>query len=401
MKVRKSGFTLVELLVVIAIIGVLIALLLPAVQAAREAARRMQCSNQVKQLSLSLHNYHDVNITAFPAGAQRNFKWYGTAATPTLAAESSVNGTLGAVGVRLSGLVALLPFNEQTALWDKITSNNYAYGWNDITPTGTALKTVSGGSVNATDSDAANVSNPVVARLTMLFCPSDSNAKSSSDTQPGRTSYRLCYGDFPTYFDGGTAKITTRGPLGINEYTGMNSMTDGTSNTAVFSERVVSNAAADRNIRSAVINVAIANDGTATCAANASKGRMYDADKYGASGWFWGDGNPHHTGFVTIFQPNGKCYGNQPAAGQGNASRTALTASSNHSGGVQVGLGDGSVRFVSDTVDNGGAGEGKDLEAPATGDAWANDGKVVTSGKSHFGVWGALGTRNGGESTTL
>ena len=65
-KVRKDGFTLVELLVVIAIIGILVALLLPAIQAAREAARRAQCTNQVKQLALALHNYHDT-YNKFPA----------------------------------------------------------------------------------------------------------------------------------------------------------------------------------------------------------------------------------------------------------------------------------------------------------------------------------------------
>lgn len=101
--VARGGFTLVELLVVIAIIGILIALLLPAVQAAREAARRSQCTNNLKQIGLALHNYHDV-YNSFPSGA-----W-------------CCGGTGGVSGLhrKLPMLGAILPFMEQSALYDQI-----------------------------------------------------------------------------------------------------------------------------------------------------------------------------------------------------------------------------------------------------------------------------------------
>jgi prepilin-type N-terminal cleavage/methylation domain-containing protein len=104
---RRSGFTLVELLVVIAIIGILVALLLPAIQAAREAARRTQCSNNAKQIGLALHNYHDTH-QAFPAGA-----WNFSAAGVT-----NDSCTAPASGRRAPWTVLILPYMEYQALYE-------------------------------------------------------------------------------------------------------------------------------------------------------------------------------------------------------------------------------------------------------------------------------------------
>src|SRR5687768_12176095 len=106
----RDAFTLVELLVVIAIIGILVALLLPAVQAAREAARRMSCSNNLKQLGLALHNYHDTYQRLPPGAIWRNPN--GTNAPPPQAnAENGRDANWGATWV-----VMVLPYMEQTAL---------------------------------------------------------------------------------------------------------------------------------------------------------------------------------------------------------------------------------------------------------------------------------------------
>ena len=123
-RIVVGGFTLVELLVVIAIIGILIALLLPAVQAAREAARRSQCTNQLKQFGLALHNYHDT---------YKSFVYRKGGTTGP-----SNDGTNNQY--RRSGYISLLPFYEQGAMWDQIKSGPPAEGpagwsgwtqWND------------------------------------------------------------------------------------------------------------------------------------------------------------------------------------------------------------------------------------------------------------------------------
>src|SRR5215218_8288732 len=108
-RLRKGGFTLVELLVVIAIIAVLVGLLLPAVQSAREAARRMQCQNNLKQLGLALHNYHDTN-SSFP---------------PCMSFDPGVSDISNTPNYRANWVIRILPFAEQQNLYNAFDHTQY------------------------------------------------------------------------------------------------------------------------------------------------------------------------------------------------------------------------------------------------------------------------------------
>jgi prepilin-type N-terminal cleavage/methylation domain-containing protein/prepilin-type processing-associated H-X9-DG protein len=134
----RTGFTLVELLVVIAIIGILVALLLPAVQAAREAARRMQCQNNLKQLGLAIHNFHDSKKILPPAQQQI----LNPAQTDTMAGHCWTT--------------FILPYIEQQAVYDKY---NWTVNWDDAT-------------TNAANVGTANGPGPVLTRIPTFLCPS-------------------------------------------------------------------------------------------------------------------------------------------------------------------------------------------------------------------------------------
>jgi prepilin-type N-terminal cleavage/methylation domain-containing protein len=120
----RRAFTLIELLVVIAIIAVLIALLLPAVQQAREAARRTQCRNNLKQMGLALHNYHDV-FNRFPA------RRYGTTNT-------GCSGNFCSNSGRITAWIAMLPYIDQAPLYNAIQAGDPTWGAGAIAPGGRA-----------------------------------------------------------------------------------------------------------------------------------------------------------------------------------------------------------------------------------------------------------------------
>jgi prepilin-type N-terminal cleavage/methylation domain-containing protein len=185
MNVRKFGFTLVELLVVIAIIGVLIALLLPAVQAAREAARRMTCLNKVHQLTLALHNYHSV-YDSLPAGG-----W-----------QFLTNNTSGhAVYRRISGFYALLPFLEQNALYETLAADNFV----SIDP----------------NIDEPSGSDSINKIIDTLLCGSDGGRNSKRPNAQCPLNFRLNFGDYPVHSTNSATPPATpivcaayRGPFG-------------------------------------------------------------------------------------------------------------------------------------------------------------------------------------------
>ena len=359
---ERRAFTLVELLVVIAIIGILIALLLPAVQAAREAARRSQCTNNLKQLGLALHNYHDTYKT-FPSMQQ------GTAG-------GGACGTMGRGNNNwLSGFVVLLPYMEQHPAYEKIKSPYNAYpAW---------------GPPARPDCCQFNDYAPFQVQIPGLLCPSDGGAgmgqvpgQNCLNNPKGDTNYVFCAGDVPAetpcYPCTGS---NPRGIFGFQNYTTIADIRDGTSNTIAMSECVVTKDGAGHSIHGNYVRNAIsitaAPDYAAACLAAERPGNMIDPIQpvgnwrgvHWASGWFEVAGfttilPPNSIGCVTFYVPRG----------------SILSPDSYHPGGVNGLLADGSVHFISETIE-----AGNPASAPAT------------SGESPFGVWGAVGSKAGGE----
>lgn len=386
----QKGFTLVELLVVIAIIGVLVGLLLPAVQAAREAARRMSCSNNFKQIGLAIHNYHATYDKMPMQGG-------GTA---NLVANDRVPPT-GNNRQWLSFLVGITPFIEQQALWEQI-SNPY------VTTTGTfqAMGPMPMWSYAQYD---ANPYPPAVTNIPGFRCPSDPGTGLPS---MGRTNYACCLGDANhTTINGeqyrsdtgvinsataiGYINAAARGAFILRKQLGFRDILDGLSNTIICGEIVTD--LGDGDIRSTPANAGgrtgaqWAPGGILRCRAagfiDPTRPRFWVAgravsgveDRRGAK---WMASMPNYTGFYTMLPPNTEtCFHG------GIYDEYINSPSSHHQGGAHVLMGDGAVKFITDSIEAGNSNSAQVSGHPS------HTTSPPAGSQSPFGLWGRLGTR--------
>jgi prepilin-type N-terminal cleavage/methylation domain-containing protein/prepilin-type processing-associated H-X9-DG protein len=354
---HRPGFTLIELLVVIAIIGVLIALLLPAVQAAREAARRAQCINNLKQIALAAQNYHDIN-GCFPGGS------YSPAIKPPV----------WHFAQNFSCFVRMLPFTEQSPVYNAVNFDMNYGSFTNVTIAG--------------------------VRLAILTCPSDTNNNptalrtvSSGTAIPGWnfgvnnnpdkppdgvyqqafTSYAANMGTFPvswqqsflTSATGAAEHASINGVIYGDSSVRIADITDGTSNTFLFGEHARTNLL------------------------------TYDPGFAGSDGQ-WNSGRYYDTLIATWYPPNvGVSGGNAgTTAGIINGGFYPETAASQHPGGVNMAFCDGSVRFVKNSISTWSFDPSANLPLGVT---LTNFVYAITPG-SFMGVWQKLSTRAGAET---
>jgi len=371
---------------VIAIIGILIALLLPAVQAAREAARRMQCTNHLKQLTLAVHNYLDA-AKALPAGASQG-------------AKLSTNRGWAWSARSWSAHFHLCPYIEQLPPYEFIISEipavrpeypdepwGHHWGWFERNPWLQSRQI----SYFRCPSDGGNYSmsgvmttNYMTSRGDGIYHNGDSNGMDGGDN--GSDVFRVS--DVHQIANG-------RAAFPQLVWHGLGAITDGTSNTAAISEAVIQRSTGGRAIKGTIAEAAaICPDlnPAGTCALNlltndgkTIKPELRVMDNRGAQATC---GCIQYTGFNTVMPPNNPACVDERVWGLSGSGFGIYPPSSNHTGGVNCSLLDGSVRFISDTIDCGNLNL---IQANYGG----------SSVDSPYGVWGAFGSIAGGESKAL
>jgi prepilin-type N-terminal cleavage/methylation domain-containing protein/prepilin-type processing-associated H-X9-DG protein len=349
MSSRRSGFTLIELLVVIAIIAVLIALLLPAVQSAREAGRRIQCTNNLKQFGLAIHNYVD-SFQSLPFGKGDNYM---------------DEIPMAPVYARWSTHSQILGFFEQSPLFSAINFN--------LPPETPFMDSNNMGFMPVFQDP--NRENMTVCRMAIsaFLCPSDPASPNGPPGWDGGNNYFGNEGSWLCDACQQTPSTTApgylpQGPLFNRSCVNLASMTDGTSQTAFFSERRRGQGTPDPRSDMFMMNNTLTIDQTwQTCNTLEMTMAMQLTSWMGAT---WAVGDMTCSTYNHVSTPDTRtCAGMNsmmmmPTSSMANMA-VQLPPSSYHPGGVNLSFGDGSVRFVKDTI--------------------------------ALAVWRALSTRNGGE----